>query len=106
MPVRLHRLSLVMSVAAFALLGAAPRSGAEVDPALVYEERCARCHGGAAKLVDQTLTVNGETIVLKVDGIELRTFLERHGGLRGDEIASMTSFLRAKMTESLGRRVP
>ncbi|MEZ5843505.1 MAG: hypothetical protein R3D27_07205 [Hyphomicrobiaceae bacterium] len=69
-------------------------ASAAPDPAVVYEDRCARCHGiDAAKLARETIRIERNRPMLKDDGSPLRELLDAHGRLRADEADALTEWL-------------
>jgi len=71
----------------------APSAMAGPDPAAIYEDRCANCHGtDARKLARETMKLDGGRVVLNEDGSALRALLDHHGRQRADEADALTMY--------------
>ncbi len=63
----------------------------------LFRDKCRICHGRAIALARSKLILKNGRIVGRYTGRDIATFLEAHGRLEGDEIATVVRALRRQL---------
>ncbi len=76
---------------------------AQVTTPPLYAEHCRSCHATAADLVRNSVERRDGVLYARSSGQALAPFLERHGGLAGEEVPVVLQVLDRLVDETLAR---
>lgn len=76
---------------------------AQATTAPLFKEKCAGCHGSAAAFARESLAMRDGQLVGRASGRPVREYLQRHGGLRPEQVAPMLATLERVLGEVGGR---
>ena len=64
----------------------------------VYRNKCLHCHGRAVGFVRGRIALEDGRLVGRNSGRDIATFLQSHGRLQGDELATVLGMLERQLT--------
>jgi hypothetical protein len=76
---------------------------AQASASPLFKDKCGGCHGTAADFARESLERRDGVLVGRASGRPVREYLQRHGGLRAEQLAPMVSTLERVFAETGGR---